>query len=308
MRDGLLFPPMSNIILAGSTLAVSPATAPTTSTNTAIQTERQTDKWDFEVEQVKLFTPDGLETQFYGNRRTDTKQVLGVVTDQYQLMQNRDLFGACESLFEKKGYRAIKSKSVVTGDGARIRSMYSFPDLGIRIRGQEMSFNLVVQNSFDGSLRVSFKVGLFRFICSNGLAVPFNAINLTAKHTAKLDMDFTGRGLDHAVREFTESAPMFERMIDTKVEQNLGLDILNGLTRKKILSQVQNDSIARIWNAPTYKEDAGRNLFNLYNASTQYLTHEVEGKRFELADRTNSQIVGAFAKAVKSGSLASLLN
>lgn len=270
--------------------------------------ERQTDRWNFEVEQVKLYTPDGAETQFFGNRRTDTKQVLGVVTDQYQLMQNRDLFGSCESLFEKKGYRAIKSKVVVTGDGARIRAMYSFPELGIKVRGQDMTFNLVVQNSFDGSLRVSFKVGLFRLICSNGLAVPFSAINLTAKHTAKLDMEFTGRGFDHAVREFTNSAPMFERMIDTRIEQETGIEILNGFTRKKVLSQVQNDSIAQIWNKPTFSEDSDRNLFNLYNASTQYLTHSVESKRFELADRANSQIVSSFAKAIKQGSLSSLLN
>lgn len=302
------FPTMRINATAGQTLAVTPATAITTSINTAIQTPRQTDKWDYSVEQVKLFTPDGQETQFYGNRRTDTKQVLGVVTEQYQLMQNSDLFGACEELFAQKGYRAEKRKSVVTGDGARIRFMYQFPELGLKVKGQDMAFTLMVQNSFDGSLRVSFKVGLFRFICSNGLAVPFNAINLTAKHTAKLDMEFTGRGLDHAVREFTQSAPFFERMADTRVDQHTGLEILNTLTKRKVLSQVQNEAIGAIWNAPTYKEDESRNLFNLYNATTQYLTHQVEGRRFELAERTNSQVVSSFAKALKQGGIHSLLN
>ena len=57
------------------------------------------------------------------------------------------------------------------------------------------------------------------------------------------------------------------------------------------------DSIQMVWDNPTHKEDEGRNLYNLYNATTQHLTHDVEGGRFEYARRVSSQVLKNLTKA-----------
>jgi hypothetical protein len=51
------------------------------------------------------------------------------------------------------------------------------------------------------------------------------------------------------------------------------------------------EQIAGVWNAPRYTEDSDRTVYNLYNAATQHLTHEVSNKRFDLAERATAGIL-----------------
>lgn len=277
----------------------------------AIQTspladERPSEKFDYKVEQVVMHTPDGNPTPFLGNRRVDTGEVLGIVTDRYNPQQNAELFGTAEDMFRSRGLTDYSRKFVVTHGGARARAVYKFPTLGIKVKGQDLTFALKVQNSFDGSLRASFVVGLFRLICSNGLTMPHKTINLSQKHTASLNLDLMGRGLDNAIAQFHTSAPLFERMADIRVEQKVGERILDTLVKRKVggLSERQMEGIKSVWENPRHAEDSERNLWNLYNAVTQHLTHEVEGNhtrpRFELAERINAGVMAEFARAARS--------
>lgn len=274
--------------------------------------ERQTTKFDYKVEQVRMHTPDGTESRFFGNLRTDTNEVLGVVTDRYAPVQNSELFGRTEEMFKQKQMGAFESKFVVTHGGARARAVYRFPALGIKVKGQDLTFALKVQNSFDGSLRASFVVGLFRLICSNGMTMPHKTINLSQKHTSSLNLDLMGNGLDNAISQFHSSTPLFEKMADTRIDQKFGDLILDTMVKRKVggLSDRQVDGIKRIWANPTFREDGERNLFNLYNAVTQHLSHEVEvgeKPRFELSERINAGVMAEFTRAVRSNAIESLV-
>jgi len=274
--------------------------------------ERQTTKFDYKVEQVRMHTPDGTESRFFGNLRTDTNEVLGVVTDRYAPVQNDELFGRTEQMFKQKEMGAFESKFVVTHGGARARAVYRFPALGIKVKGQDLTFALKVQNSFDGSLRASFVVGLFRLICSNGMTMPHKTINLSQKHTSSLNLDLMGNGLDNAISQFHSSTPLFEKMADTRIDQKFGDLILDTMVKRKVggLSDRQVDGIKRIWASPSHREDSDRNLFNLYNAVTQHLSHEVEAgekPRFELSERINAGVMAEFARAVRSNTIETLV-
>jgi hypothetical protein len=269
--------------------------------------ERQSNKFDYVVEQVPFHLPNGSRTRFLANVRQDTGEVLGCVTEQYEILQNSRLFDTCETLFGNKGFKNYTRKAVVTHGGARARAIYDFKDIGVRLNGQDLTFRLKVQNSFDGSLRASFAVGLFRLICSNGLAVPVNAIGMTKKHMGELDADFVAKGFDNAVKVFHDSVPALAKMADTRISQNDGKVIYENLVKRKVLSERMSEGIIRVWDSPTHAEDRERNLWNLYNAATEHLTHSVEGKRFELAERTNMAVLSALSAAVKNDSVASLL-
>ena len=274
--------------------------------------ERISSKFDYTVEQVPLLTPDGQQTRFFGNRRKDTGEVFAAVTDHYELLQNETLISSTEDLFRTKGMTGWKRKEVVSHGGARMRAIYDFPNIGGKVAGQDITFRLKVQNSFDGSLRASFQVGLFRLICSNGAAVPVNALNLTKKHTASLETSFVGSALDEAVRSFHSAMPAFERMANISVTQQQGKTILFNLAERKVMSERHAEAINEIWERPTYREDESRNLWNLYNATTQYLTHNVEAglgrkPRFELADRLNQAVMREFVGSARNGSVDSLL-
>lgn len=275
--------------------------------------DTQTEVFDYTVEQVVMHTPEGKPTQFFGNRRVDTGDILGIVTDRYKPQQNGELFETSERMFRSKGLTNYDRKFVVTHGGAKARAVYKFPELGIKVKGQDLTFALKVQNSFDGSLRASFVVGLFRLICSNGLTMPHKTINLSQKHTASLNLDLMSRGLDNAIHQFHATAPLFERMADIRIEQKMGEVILDNLVKRKVggMSDRQVEGIKAVWANPTHHEDRERNLFNLYNAVSQHLTHEVESNskkpRFELAERINAGVMAEFARVARNGAVESLL-
>lgn len=278
-----------------------------TNANIVEADERQTSKFDYTVEQVRLLTPDGHETRFFGNRRKDTGEVLGVVTDQYEVLQNQTLLDTAETLFKTKGLTQFKRKEVVTHGGARMRAIYDFPTMGVKLNNQDLIFRLKVQNSFDGSLRASFGVGLHRLICSNGMAVPVNAVAMTKKHTQSLDAEFIGQAFDSAVRTFHDVVPVLGKMMEVPVTTQDGNRILETLVKRKVLSDRMSEGVKAIWENPTYHEDRERTLWNLLNATTQHLTHSVEGKRFELAERVNSGVLQSFSRAARLGSADSLI-
>jgi hypothetical protein len=151
---------------------------------------------------------------------------------------------------------------------------------------------LKVQNSFDGSLGASFSVGLFRLICSNGMAAPFGAtVNVSKKHTQGINTNFFQSAVERSVQQFTEVVPVFNRMANTVITQRQGINALANMAKSKTISDRMAEQIAGVWNAPRYTEDSDRTVYNLYNASTQHLTHEVSTKRFDLAERATSGIL-----------------
>jgi hypothetical protein len=271
-------------------------------------TERQTDKFDYTVETVRLHTPDGKETQFFGNRRTDTGAVLGAVTDRYETIQNSELFATAEKLFAEKGLSNFQRKAFVTHDGARARAVYNFPAVGVSLNRGDLILRLTVQNSFDGSLPASFKAGMFRLICSNGMATATSkAIGFTRKHTSAIHPDFIARSFDQAVAQFHNSVPLLQRMVNTALSTKDGVKVLNGLVNRKVVSERMAEGIKALWEAPTYEEDRERSLYNLYNATTQHLTHNVESKRFELAERANEKVLLSFSRALREGGIEGLM-
>jgi hypothetical protein len=274
--------------------------------------ERQSSKFDYQVECVPLLTQDGQATRFFGNRRKDTGEVFATVTDRYEILQNDSLLASSEALFKDKGLNVFKRKEIVTHGGARMRALYDFPNIGAKVDGQDLTFRLAVQNSFDGSLRASFQVGMVRIICSNGMAAPVNTLNLTKKHTTSLDVEFVGRALDSAVQSFHNAIPAFQRMSEMPITMKDGSSILFNLADRKVMSERHAEAIEGIWKTPTFKEDSKRNLWNLYNACTQHFTHNVEagsrGKpRFELAERLNSAVMNTMVRAVRSNRIEDLL-
>jgi len=285
---------------------VSPETLNATEVEIVDAPVRQSAQWDYKVEQQPLFA-NGIETRFFANVRTDTGEAFGIVTDRYKVMQNSELLGSIEETFQSRGLGKSVRKVMVTQGGARVHANYRFDDIGFKVGNQDIVFNLRVQNSFDGSLRVALAVGLFRLICSNGAVAPLDAINLTKKHTDALSLEFAGGAVDNAIENFHRTAPMLEAMARTRLTDIEGHKVLNGLVIRKEISERQSDEIREIWNAPTHREDSERNLYNLWNATTQHLTHTVSGKKFELADRINRNVTQTLGRSALAGNISSLM-
>jgi len=256
----------------------------------------QTSDFDFNVQQVPLFDSQGRRSGFFGNQRTDTGGVLGVTSDRYGIVQHGDLIGAAEEGFANAGLGEFERNVFVTGDGARMRTHYDFKNQKRALRredrqvGDEVGLRLTLQNSFDRSLRVSFALGMLRLVCTNGMTTLENEVSMTKKHSSNVETSFLEDAIKKAVSNWDAAVNKAEDLTKQAIEHDQGLTILGNLVRMGSLSERMSGEIAKVWNDPAYDEDKDRNLYNLYNATTQHLTRNVEDTRSELADRTSRNV------------------
>lgn len=262
----------------------------------------QTNDYDFTVEQVPLFDEKGNRTGFYGNQRTDDLTVLGVTSERYGIQNNGPLLEKAEEGFDAAGLGDYKRKVIITGEGQRMRAVYDFEnEIKERKRGDNLGLRLTVQNSFDRSLRVSFAMGMLRLVCTNGMVSLEKEQSMTKKHSTGNNLDFLGDALTNAIKSWDKAMLTYSRLENIELTQDQGLNALHNLSKSGSVSERMAGEISKIWNNPTHRQDNARNLYSLYNAITQHLTHEVEDTRFELAERVSQKTLRAFDAAAKNG-------
>ena len=273
---------------------------------TAKQTKNA--NWDFDVVQERLLRASGGKAPIYANVRTDTDEVLGYSTDRYGIVQNDDLLGRAESAFNSRGIN-YERNVYATDNGAKMRAVYDLTGDQFRTKvpqvGDIMGYRLTVQNSFDRTLRVSFALGLMRLVCTNGMQTMQKDVDMVSKHSQKLDLDslITDAALDKALGFLSKSGDVFGRLASTPLDDELGLNVLANLTKKKVMSEKVRERVAGIWSNRSdllRSDNHDANLYNLYNAVTQHLTDEVEETRFEYANRMSSQVLKAFERSAGS--------
>ena len=265
----------------------------------------QTSDYDFTVEQVPLFDEQGRRTGFFGNQRTDNGTILGVTSERYGIQNNAPLIERAEEAFNDQGLGDWEREVVVTGDGQRMRAVYDFKNQikrrEDRKKGDNMGLRLTVQNSFDRSLRVSFAMGVLRLVCTNGMTSLEKEQSMTKKHSSGNGLDFLGEALSKAIGSWDKALLTYNQLEAVEIEQQQGLNALHNLAKAGAISDRMAGAVSKIWNNPTYTEDEGRNLYNLYNAVTEHLTREVEGTRYELAERVNQKVLTRLDQAARSG-------
>ena len=273
---------------------------------TAKQTKNA--NWDFDVVQERLLRASGGKAPIYANVRTDTAEVLGYSTDRYGIVQNDDLLGRAESAFASRGINYERNVDA-TDNGAKMRAVYDLTGDQFQTKvpqvGDIMGYRLTVQNSFDRTLRVAFALGLMRLVCTNGMQTMQKDVDMVSKHSQKLDLDslITDAALDKALGFLSKSGDVFGRLASTPLDDELGLNVLANLTKKKVMSEKVRERVAGIWSNRSdllRSDNHDANLYNLYNAVTQHLTDEVEETRFEYANRMSSQVLKAFERSAGS--------
>ena len=265
----------------------------------------QTSDYDFTVEQVPLFDEQGRRTGFFGNQRTDNGTILGVTSERYGIQNNAPLIERAEEAFNDQGLGDFEREVIVTGEGQRMRAVYDFKNQikprEDRKKGDNMGLRLTVQNSFDRSLRVSFAMGVLRLVCTNGMTSLEKEQSMTKKHSSGNGLDFLGEALSKAIGSWDKALLTYNQLEAVEIEQQQGLNALHNLAKAGAISDRMAGAVSQIWNNPTYTEDEGRNLYNLYNAVTEHLTREVEGTRYELAERVNQKVLTRLDQAARSG-------
>ena len=121
---------------------------------------------DWQVLQEPIYTGTGETVAGYkANVRDNDRKVLGVVTDRYKVIQNREAFAFTDSLLGN-GVRYETAGSLQ--EGKKVWILARLPREYI-ISGERISPYLVFSNTHDGSGAVRVALTPIRVVCNNTL-------------------------------------------------------------------------------------------------------------------------------------------
>ena len=281
-------------------------------------TRPTSDNYSFGVQHTALKASDGTPSGWFGIQRTDNRKVIGVSSEKYGIVKNDDVIGAVkEALGEHQSTLGEYEEEInCVRDGSRMYGGFTFKDYkrdhkdgGQYEKGDYMGMKLTVNNSYDRTCRVSLSVGMLRLVCTNGMTSLEQEQSMTRKHSLQVDISFIRDAISGCIEKFESSVDHLGKLSKVSLTQDQGTNILKNLTDKKIISEVVRAGVANIWANPSYDQDKPRNLYTLYNASTQYLTHDPNpSARLEYSSRVDKVLLGKFSEMSTIPSKFSLLS
>lgn len=237
---------------------------------------------DWEVVQENIFTGTGKSVPGYKvNIRDSDCRVLGVVSDRYKIIQNREAFAFTDTLLGD-GVRYETAGSLQ--DGRRVWLLARMPREYI-IAGERISPYLVFSNSHDGSGAVRVALTPIRVVCNNTLNLALDTANRSWSmvHTGNIEdkiqeakdtlfmaeeyMDRLGIEFEQLRRQKVSDAQVKEY-----IELLLPMEKNPTPIQSKNIIKLRRDIEQRYYDAPDLQE-VGNNAYRFLNAVSDFATH-----------------------------------
>jgi hypothetical protein len=233
----------------------------------------------FPVHSEKDFTiqgPDGEEhpvaTGHTAIIRSDTHQVVGIHGSRYKLTPNLEVFPAVDETLKRSdlSLRGMQVKDEISHNGARTFRQYLFPDHDIQVGRDDTSFlRLLVNHSYDGSSSMTFEFGAYRQVCSNGMVLGDAFSKIRHKNTLGIDVGGMLGQLNSSFHDFLQHAEEWKRWVHIPVtiqQVQAVIDAfpaINDVLATKLMNNYLDE-----------RQEFGDNLWSLFNALTQWSSHE----------------------------------
>jgi len=125
---------------------------------------------EWKVNQVPVFASNNWAQAipgFVANVRSDTKEVLGIVSDRYCVAQNKDVFAFGDELIGNTKGKSVYETAGSLWNGRRVFMLINMPKG--RIVGDEYQPYLCLSNAHDGSSSLQVFLTGIRVVCNNTL-------------------------------------------------------------------------------------------------------------------------------------------
>jgi hypothetical protein len=257
--------------------------------------KQQSEQWNFPILQEVLKTSRGISTGIHAVIREDSGEMIGQYSDEKAISYAK-ISSSFEAGLIKLGFE-VQKNAFVTGNGSRFFANYSL-DME-KIAGESFSCNVRLQAAHDGSLKRGFSFFMKRLACLNGMMITSEVFSIYKKASMNFDLSFLENNIQNAIDggkshvkgsiEKMLQIPLETSQVEKIASNLVTLGKFKGVTERAGLFMVHN------WNNPSADEmPLGNNLYRLYNAATRW-TRDIENKqRFEMANKANVFISGAF--------------
>ena len=237
---------------------------------------------DWSVVQKELYTENGNHVQgFYANVRDGDEKILGVVTNRYRIVQNREAFAFTDDLLGK-GVKYETAGSL--REGRKIWILARLPK-AYRLAEDKVAPYLVFSNSHDGSGAIKVAMTPVRVVCNNTLNLALQRADRiwSANHTGNMESKLEDARMtlfmaENYMNELSKEADRLSKRLvsDAEVEEcvRMLLPIATDATEttEKNIRKLREDMKKRYFYAPDLK-DVGKNGYRFINAVSDFATH-----------------------------------
>lgn len=279
---------------------------------------------------------DGSETtsNMFEVYNKNTDQTLYWASKRYGLLPHKRFIDKIESNLSSRGFDKLawgpnvnkeeKTKTphkefFISKDGGSLRARYFLPT-GENIsssKKDQVGICLDARNSINGKSREQLKMGSYRFVCSNGMIGFSSSVMFSKKHTEgnfgseDLEDNIICKQFDSLWQDYSADLEIYKVMDSQVITKKELENIIQKMPVGKNNPDKQRknnhfDSIHDIVLNSRFDGDRSAkkefSLWELYNATTEHLTHNVEREqgRVENADRLQGAIT-PFFKRVSDG-------
>lgn len=237
---------------------------------------------DWKVAQESIFTDAGdIIAGYKVNVRDSDRKVLGVVSDRYKIIQNREAFAFTDALLGS-GVRYETAGSLQ--EGKRVWLLARLPREYI-MAGERIAPYLVFSNSHDGSGAVRVALTPIRVVCNNTLNLALNTAkrswsmihtgNIAGKMQEARDTLFMAEEyMENLREEFVRlrGQKISDDQVKEYVEQLLPMDEDATAVQEKNTLGLREDMLCRYYAAPDL-QGVGSNAYRFINAVSDFATH-----------------------------------
>lgn len=238
---------------------------------------------DWNVLQKDITTMDNLIPipGFKANVRDTDGSVLGIVTDRYKVVQNKEAFAFTDALLGE-GVRYETAGSLQ--NGRRTWILARLPHQYI-INEEEITPYLVFMNAHDGSGAIKVAMTPIRVVCQNTLNLALSTAKRcwSCNHTGDINgkMEDARATLLYAGNYMVELAKAFNRLgmvkltdgrVEELTETLIPLEKDATSMQRKNVKRMRDDLKSRYFDAPDL-QDVGKNGYRFVNAVSDFATH-----------------------------------
>jgi len=221
-----------------------------------------------EVPAIGVPTMDNKEIDDTGYKfivREDTGTILSCMTNDYRLVKNKTIINYANPVIKKN--KGVLKEVRLFSNGAKTTMTWQFPKQKVHIGpNDDMSPEIIIRNSYDGTIGVNILAGAFRFVCTNGMIIGVVLDNYKNKHSVyNIELD----KLEQSITDTIEKTKyMFEdefpTLIETEIKEKHIVDLI------KLFPIKANSVITQ-----RLMLDKPKTFWDLFNVGTNVLTHNM---------------------------------
>jgi phage/plasmid-like protein (TIGR03299 family) len=243
---------------------------------------------DWRVEQVPVFYGEGhaLTDEYRANIRDDTRDLLGIVSDQYQICQNAEAFAFTDQLLGE-GVRYETAGSLFGGRKTWLLARME----QVTILGDQVDPYLLFSNGHDGYNAVKVAITPTRVVCNNTLTAALKGAKRiwTTKHRgdmiSKLEQArMTLANANQYMEILRLKAEEFASLILTSAQVGEYIESLFPIDEIKATARVRNNAIelredfrARL--AAPDLANFRNSAYALFNAAADFAGHREPSRK-----------------------------